>query len=210
MSTDADRNRCRRHHGPAGRRDRQRGELVAARRRRSRRRDPPRGRTGAARRVPALGGCQPGEARRHVATGSRRTHVIHAVGPVWRGGGAGEARTLAVVPPHASSSPPRKAAARRVPGDLDRRLRLSDGAGGAVALARPGRRSHAAARLVRFVLFDEAMPRIYERAYAGDSGSWVLGREEDVGMSTSAGSTPRTVTSTIVATRDAIGIASST
>jgi O-acetyl-ADP-ribose deacetylase (regulator of RNase III) len=42
-----------------------------------------------------LGGCAPGDAK---ATGGHRLparHVIHAVGPVWRGGGAGEAELLA-------------------------------------------------------------------------------------------------------------------
>ena len=43
----------------------------------------------------ALGGCPTGEAR---ITGGHRLkarHVIHTVGPVWRGGGAGEADLLA-------------------------------------------------------------------------------------------------------------------
>ena len=42
-----------------------------------------------------LGGCATGDAK---ATGAGRMaarHVIHAVGPVWRGGGAGEAELLA-------------------------------------------------------------------------------------------------------------------
>src|SRR5579862_3726141 len=42
-----------------------------------------------------LGGCEPGDAR---VTGAGRLpvrHVIHAVGPVWRGGAHGEAETLA-------------------------------------------------------------------------------------------------------------------
>ncbi len=42
-----------------------------------------------------LGGCPPGEAR---ITGGYRLparHVIHTVGPIWRGGGAGEAEVLA-------------------------------------------------------------------------------------------------------------------
>src|SRR3954452_19583783 len=42
-----------------------------------------------------VGGCPPGEAR---LTGGYRlpaAHVIHTVGPIWRGGSAGEADTLA-------------------------------------------------------------------------------------------------------------------
>jgi O-acetyl-ADP-ribose deacetylase (regulator of RNase III) len=42
-----------------------------------------------------LGGCRPGEAK---ITGAHRLparHVIHAVGPVWKGGGAGEEELLA-------------------------------------------------------------------------------------------------------------------
>jgi len=42
-----------------------------------------------------LGGCEPGQAK---ATGGHRLaarHVIHTVGPVWHGGGAGEPETLA-------------------------------------------------------------------------------------------------------------------
>ena len=43
----------------------------------------------------AIGGCPTGEAR--ITKGYRLTarHVIHTVGPVWRGGGAGEERLLA-------------------------------------------------------------------------------------------------------------------
>jgi O-acetyl-ADP-ribose deacetylase (regulator of RNase III) len=43
----------------------------------------------------ALGGCPTGEAR--ITPGFRlpARHVIHAVGPVWRGGGAGETELLA-------------------------------------------------------------------------------------------------------------------
>ena len=42
-----------------------------------------------------LGGCPPGEAR--LTNGYRlpAAHVIHTVGPVWRGGGAGEPEILA-------------------------------------------------------------------------------------------------------------------
>jgi len=42
-----------------------------------------------------LGGCPPGEARLTRGYALAAAHVIHTVGPVWRGGGAGEADILA-------------------------------------------------------------------------------------------------------------------
>ena len=42
-----------------------------------------------------LGGCPPGEARLTRGYRLPAAHVIHTVGPVWRGGGAGERETLA-------------------------------------------------------------------------------------------------------------------
>ena len=43
----------------------------------------------------ALGGCAPGEARITAGFGLPCRHVIHTVGPLWRGGAQGEAETLA-------------------------------------------------------------------------------------------------------------------
>ena len=43
----------------------------------------------------ALGGCPTGEARITAGYDLPARYVIHAVGPVWRGGGAGEAALLA-------------------------------------------------------------------------------------------------------------------
>jgi O-acetyl-ADP-ribose deacetylase len=43
----------------------------------------------------ALGGCPTGEARITRGYRLKARHVIHAVGPVWHGGGAGEERLLA-------------------------------------------------------------------------------------------------------------------
>lgn len=42
-----------------------------------------------------LGGCPTGEARTTAGYALRARYVIHTVGPVWRGGGAGEAELLA-------------------------------------------------------------------------------------------------------------------
>jgi len=43
----------------------------------------------------ALGGCPPGEARLTAGHNLPAGHIIHTVGPIWRGGTAGEAETLA-------------------------------------------------------------------------------------------------------------------
>ncbi|MBU8538169.1 O-acetyl-ADP-ribose deacetylase [Falsiroseomonas tokyonensis] len=43
----------------------------------------------------ALGGCPTGQARLTPGFRLKARHVIHAVGPVWRGGGQGEAALLA-------------------------------------------------------------------------------------------------------------------
>ncbi|MCB9529546.1 MAG: O-acetyl-ADP-ribose deacetylase [bacterium] len=42
-----------------------------------------------------LGGCEPGDAKATRGYRLPAKHVIHTVGPVWRGGRAGEAATLA-------------------------------------------------------------------------------------------------------------------
>ncbi|GAB6048432.1 O-acetyl-ADP-ribose deacetylase [Methyloparacoccus murrellii] len=49
----------------------------------------------------ALGGCPPGEARITPAFGLPARYVIHAVGPIWRGGHRGEAGLLAACYRHA-------------------------------------------------------------------------------------------------------------
>jgi O-acetyl-ADP-ribose deacetylase (regulator of RNase III) len=42
-----------------------------------------------------LGGCEPGDAKPTTGGDLPARHVIHAVGPVWQGGGAGEEELLA-------------------------------------------------------------------------------------------------------------------
>ena len=48
-----------------------------------------------ARECAALGGCATGEAKITAGYGLPAPHVIHTVGPVWQGGGKGEAELLA-------------------------------------------------------------------------------------------------------------------
>jgi O-acetyl-ADP-ribose deacetylase len=42
-----------------------------------------------------LGGCEPGDVKATGAGALPARHVLHAVGPIWRGGNAGEAELLA-------------------------------------------------------------------------------------------------------------------
>lgn len=42
-----------------------------------------------------LGGCEPGDAKATPAFRLAARHVVHTVGPIWQGGGAGEADVLA-------------------------------------------------------------------------------------------------------------------
>jgi len=42
-----------------------------------------------------VGGCEPGDAKATTGGNLPARHVIHAVGPIWRGGGEGEADLLA-------------------------------------------------------------------------------------------------------------------
>lgn len=50
---------------------------------------------GLARECARLGGCATGDAKITAGHGLPALHVIHTVGPVWQGGGAGEAALLA-------------------------------------------------------------------------------------------------------------------
>ena len=42
-----------------------------------------------------LGGCEPGDVKATAGGALPAKHVLHAVGPIWRGGGEGEAELLA-------------------------------------------------------------------------------------------------------------------
>jgi O-acetyl-ADP-ribose deacetylase len=119
-----------------------------------------------------LGGCLPGQVKATRGYRLAADHVLHAVGPVWAGGGAGEAQTLADCYTNAVelagslgcrslAFPAISTGAYRYPPRLAAGVALD---ATRQALAR------SPLDLVRFVLFDEAMLRIYERAYACDAG----------------------------------------
>ena len=115
----------------------------------------------------ALGGCPTGEARATPAFDMAARWVIHTVGPVWQGGGAGEAQLLA-------------SCYRRsleVAGELGARSiafpAISTGVYGypadeAATIAVDTIRATATptVELVRLVAFDERTLRLYERRLA--------------------------------------------
>ncbi|GAB4225005.1 MAG: O-acetyl-ADP-ribose deacetylase [Acidobacteriota bacterium] len=117
-----------------------------------------------------IGGCPTGSA---VATGAGRLparHVIHAVGPVWRGGTHGEDEQLASayrrsleladeLGARTVAFPSLSTGAYRFP--VDRAARIALGAVRAWLESAPTR-----IELVRFVLFDEATLDAYRRALA--------------------------------------------
>ena len=79
-----------------------------------------------------LGGCETGSAK--ITRGYRlpAKHVIHAVGPVWQGGGSDEDALLAsCYRDRARSRGRARAHLDRVPGDLDRHLCVPGGPRGA-------------------------------------------------------------------------------
>jgi O-acetyl-ADP-ribose deacetylase (regulator of RNase III) len=114
-----------------------------------------------------LGGCSPGEAK---ATGGHRLaarHVIHTVGPVWRGGGEGEAETLAGCHRNAIALaaelgcesvafPAISTGVYGYPAELAATVALA-----ATAEALDG---HPSIQLVRFVLFDAQTHAAFEAA----------------------------------------------
>jgi O-acetyl-ADP-ribose deacetylase (regulator of RNase III) len=126
-----------------------------------------------------LGGCRPGEAK---VTGGHRLparHVIHTVGPVWAGGTAGEAETLArchlnaiaVAAELGCRSVAIPAISTGVFGYPAERA-----AGVAVAATRKALAGQASVERVRFVLFDDPTRTIYAAAIEARSD-----RDSDVG-----------------------------
>jgi O-acetyl-ADP-ribose deacetylase (regulator of RNase III) len=128
-----------------------------------------------------LGGCKPGEAKATAGYRLRARHVIHTVGPIWRGGGEREAETLGACHSNALG----------LAGELGCRSiafpAISTGIFGypreqaALVAVRATRQALAAPgtiELVRFVLHDEATRRIYERALADENAALSQRRAE--------------------------------
>jgi O-acetyl-ADP-ribose deacetylase (regulator of RNase III) len=114
-----------------------------------------------------LGGCAPGEAKATAGYGLAARHVIHTVGPVWRGGNDGEAGTLAACHENAI------AVAAGLGCETVAFPAVSTGVYGypvelaAAVAAKTTARTLAAqetVQLVRFVLFDEPTHAVYAAA----------------------------------------------
>ena len=114
-----------------------------------------------------LGGCEPGQAKATSGYRLAARHVIHTVGPVWRGGGEGESETLAACHRNAVAVavelgcrsvafPAISTGVYGYPAELAAKVALT---ATAEALAAPD-----TVELVRFVLFDEATLAAFDAA----------------------------------------------
>jgi O-acetyl-ADP-ribose deacetylase (regulator of RNase III) len=114
-----------------------------------------------------LGGCPPGDAKATGAGELPARFVIHAVGPIWSGGDSGERELLASCHRRAIeladelgcrtiAFPAISTGAYAYPAEL--------AAPAAVAATREALEAHPGVQLARFVLADERMRTIYERA----------------------------------------------
>jgi O-acetyl-ADP-ribose deacetylase (regulator of RNase III) len=117
-----------------------------------------------------LGGCAPGEAKATQGFRLPARHVIHTVGPIWRGGAEGEAETLAACHENAVA----------LAADLGCESlafpAISTGVFGypveraaevAAEATHRALEAHPTVRLVRFVLFDEPTHAVYAAALEG-------------------------------------------
>jgi O-acetyl-ADP-ribose deacetylase len=117
-----------------------------------------------------LGGCEAGGVKATDAGNLRARHVLHAVGPVWHGGGRGENEVLA-------SCHRRAVELAAQLGDRTVAFpAISTGAYGypveraapvAIGATREALRAHPQVELARFVFRDEATRKHYEAALAG-------------------------------------------
>jgi O-acetyl-ADP-ribose deacetylase len=116
-----------------------------------------------------LGGCRPGEAKATRGYRLPARHVIHTVGPVWRGGTHGEAETLAACHQNAlrvadelgCSAVAFPAISTGIYG-----YPIEDAATVAVRATRDALAGHPSIELVRFVLFNNETERSFRAALA--------------------------------------------
>ena len=114
-----------------------------------------------------LGGCETGDARLTGAGRLPARHVIHAVGPVWRGGGSGEPellaacyrRVIALAAEHGDARVAFPAISTGVYG-----YPLADGARVAIAATREALDAHPQVDEARFWLFGDDAYAAFEAA----------------------------------------------
>ena len=115
----------------------------------------------------ALGGCPTGEAKITLGYRLPVKYVIHTVGPIWRGGDAGEAELLAscyrtsleLAREHSCDAVAFPAISCGVYG-----YPLEDAARVSLSTVREELQRHAAPKLVRWVMFDSAAYRTWNDA----------------------------------------------
>jgi len=114
-----------------------------------------------------LGGCPTGDAKATGAGELSARHVIHAVGPVWRGGGAGEAEQLASCYWRAIELAAELGCARVAFPAISTGIfgyPLTDAAEVAVRSVRGALQEHPEVQDARFWLFDAAAHEAFSRA----------------------------------------------
>jgi O-acetyl-ADP-ribose deacetylase len=113
-----------------------------------------------------LGGCAPGEAKLTAGYKLPARHVIHTVGPVWNGGGAGEDATLARCYRNSLALAQRHGLASiAFPGISTGIYRFPQGRAAAIAVAetRAFLRADDVVRRIVFVCFNDAALEAYRR-----------------------------------------------
>ena len=117
----------------------------------------------------ALGGCETGDAKVTGAGELPVMCVVHAVGPVWRGGAAGEPELLASCYRRALELAAARGARRVALPAISTgvyRYPLADGARVAIEAVRAALAAHAEIEEARFWLFDRAAYDAFARALA--------------------------------------------